>query len=226
MHRIAGRSLIAIVVAASPLGSASLQAQTPAAKFVDSARVEIEAAGASRDTARLSRAELLLDRALVAFPGDPYVLHYRGYAAYRHAIAHFTAGNVKGAANSLALAADHLNRSTEKLPWPETYALLASVTGMTIGTDPSRAMELGQEIGPLQARAMQLGPNNPRVALIIGEGLANTPPEWGGGADKAKEMLTRAITLFESDKPAPLAPSWGRDEAIAQLKALGGAKSP
>ena len=199
--------------------------QTPAAKFVDSARVELEQADRMRDIPRVARAVILLDRAAAAFPGDPYVLHYRGYAAYLRAVSMFAANDVHSAAPLLNAAAADLSRSGEKLAWPETFALLASVSGLMIAVDQSRAMELGQQIGELQGRAMQLGPRNPRVALILGEGLANTPEEWGGGVEKARQMLARAVALFASDAPPPLAPRWGREEAEAQLKALG-VKSP
>ncbi len=217
---------VALSIVSLPLDTRLLSAQTPAAKFVDSARVEIDAATAARDTARLARAALLLERAATAFAGDAYVAHYRGYAAYRRALFAFESNDARTAAVHLATSLEQLSRSAEKLAWPETFALLASVSGMTIGVDPSRGMDLGPQVGELQGRAMQLGPRNPRVALIIGEAMVNTPAEWGGGADKARELLTRAVALFATDAPGPLAPSWGREEAAMQLKALGGAKSP
>jgi hypothetical protein len=217
---------VAGCVALLALAAARLSAQTPAAALVDSARVEIDRATAANDTARLSNAVRQLDRGLGAFPGDPYVLHYRGYAAYRQSIEHFRTNDLKSAAATLARAMNDLTASGEKLAWPETFALLSSVAGMTIGVDQSRMMELGMQIAPLQSRALELGPKNPRVALIIGEGLVNTPVEYGGGADRARELIARAISLFGSDAPGPLAPAWGREEAERQLKALGGAKSP
>ncbi|MGH7328174.1 MAG: hypothetical protein ACREJX_07465, partial [Polyangiaceae bacterium] len=73
-------------------------AQTPAAKFVDSARVELDRAVHDMDTDRIDRTVLLLDRALVAFPDDPYLLHYRGYAAYWKASGAFMSGEKERAA--------------------------------------------------------------------------------------------------------------------------------
>jgi hypothetical protein len=206
-----------------PAGAA---AQTPAAKFVDSARVEIEGAVAARDSARLARVVVLLDRALIVYPDDPYLLHYRGYAGYRQAVQFFMANNMAGAGPVVQRAMGDFDKSGEKLPWPETFALLASVTGFAIAIDPTRGMELGQQIGMLQARAVQLGPKNPRVWLVAGIGAHNTPPEYGGGVDKAREMIKKAIDLFPADAPGPLAPAWGREEAAAYLKYIESGKRP
>ena len=81
-------------------------------------------------------------------------------------------------------------------------------------------MELGQQIAELQGRALSAGAKTPRVHLIVGQALANTPPEWGGGIDKARALISKAVELFATDKPAPLAPAWGRQEAEAALARL------
>ena len=206
-----------VALAAIPARAA---AQTPAATLVDSARTEIDLAYAARDTARLARTVGRLDRALAAYPDDPYVLHYRGYAGYRQVVLLFMSKNPGGAAPIIARAMSDLEKSGEKLAWPETFAVLASVSGLAIAIDPNRAMELGPQIGMLQGRAMQLGPLNPRVWLVAGIAAHNTPPEYGGGLDKAREMLKKAVMLFGTDVPGRLAPAWGRDEAAAYLKSL------
>lgn len=203
---------IAAFAAAVPLG---LSAQTPAAKFVDSARVEIDrATGAAYDAPRLERAVILLDRALVAFPNDPYLLHYRGYAIYRQALAMTIGGKIKDTGTLTAKALSDLERSSDKLPWPESYSLMAALAGFQIGADPSLGRELGMKIGVLSARAMELGPENPRVLLLTAKGLMNTPAEYGGGKEPAKAALDRAVTAFANDHPAPLAPAWGKADAI------------
>jgi hypothetical protein len=222
------RSLPFLMLLAFAGAPVALRAQTLAAKFVDSARVELDRAMESRDTARIARTVVMLDRALVVYPNDAYLLHYRGYAAYRQAVLCFMSNNMSCAAPYVQRGITDLDKSGEKLPWPETFALLASLSGFAIGIDQNRGMELGPQIGMLQARAMQLGPKNPRVWLVQGEGAANTPPEYGGGVDKAREMIKKAIELFAADAPAPLAPAWGKEEAAAYLKMLdgGAAKRP
>jgi hypothetical protein len=210
-------SLFATILFALPL---TLSAQTPAAKFVDSARTEIDAAVGSSDTSRLATAVVLLDRALVAFPGDPYVLHYRGYAVYRQVVDLYRTGRMAAAGALIDRAEADLDASRAKLQWPETYSLLATLAGFRIGLDPSRGMTLGPLAGELTAQAAQLGPNNPRVLYLQAVGAFNTPPEYGGGADQARALIMRALEAFKTDKPGPLAPSWGLNEAMAFEKQI------
>jgi hypothetical protein len=214
-------ALAGTVTSALLLAPAGVQAQsgasTPAARFVDSARVEIDRAVASHDAPRLAAAVVLLDRALVAFPDDPYLLHYRGYAAYRQAVDVFRAKGAEGmgtAAPILARGVADLERSSARLAWPESFALLAALTGFQIAADPSLGAELGMKIGMLQGRASSLGASNPRVLLLQAQGAANTPPEYGGGVEQARALLARALKAFETDAPKPLAPAWGREEAL------------
>ena len=213
---------LAVTVLLAPAATSSLRAQTPAAKFVDSARVEIDKAVLAGDTARLGRTVVLLDRALVVFSDDSYLLHYRGYAAYRQALGRFRAGDVAGASPYIERGIADLERSGDKLAWPETFELLAALNAFRIAVDPSRGQELGEQIGMLSGKASQMGPNNPRVLLIQAEGALKTPPEYGGGADRARELITRAIAAFANDHTAPLAPAWGQEEAAKFRKDLDG----
>ena len=217
--------LLILALAAYPREAST---QTTAAKLVDSSRVEIDRAVAARDTARLARAMVLLDRALISYPDDAYLMHYRGYAGYRQAVWLFSSNNMTAGAPVVQRAMSDLDKSGEKLPWPETFALAAALRGLAIGIDGNRGMELGPEIGMMQGKSMQLGPRNPRVWLVQGIGAHHTPPEYGGGVDKARDTIKKAIELFATDVPGPLAPAWGREEAGAYLKLLdgGGEKRP
>jgi hypothetical protein len=200
---------------------ASLRAQLPVGRLVDSARAEIDSAVARADSTRLDAAKVLLDRALVVYPGDPMLLHYRGYAEYRQATRYLMVGNMKQTAPLVHAALDDLAQSGKTLAWPETFALEAFLTGVEIALDPSRGMELGPEIGALQQRADQLGPKNPRVLLLKGSSLVYTPAEYGGGKDVALPVLRQALAQFAADAPAPHAPRWGRQDAVAALKSIG-----
>lgn len=195
---------------------------TPAAKFVDSARVEIDAAVQANDMARLDRTIVLLDRALTAFPKDAYVLHYRGYANYRRVVNLFRSNGMQQAGALISTAIGDLQQSSDKLHWAESLSLLSALQGFRIALDPSLGQELGMEIGSLTGEAARLGPNNPRVLLIAAYAAQNTPPEYGGGLDKARALAERAVAAFATDKPGPLAPAWGKEEAQALLKQLSG----
>lgn len=65
---------------------------------------------------------------------------------------------------------------------------------------------------------LKLNPNNPRLYYLQGQGLLNTPEFAGGGKAVAKPILEKAVALFETDKPQPLYPSWGKKLATAALE--------
>ena len=194
---------------------AALHAQTPAARFVDSARVEIERAVSGMDMARLEQVGVLLDRALVAFPDDPYLLHYRGYLAYRQATAHLMMGEKEMLAPIVARGLSDLSKSAERLSWAETIQLQACLNALRIPLEPGSGMTLGPLTGRLSAEALKMAPNNPRVLLLQAYMAQATPESMGGGAERAKALVAKAVAAFAEDKPAPLAPSWGKAEAEA-----------
>jgi hypothetical protein len=219
--RLATFALCTTVIAHSITAqSPSTTSPTPAAKFVDSIRVEIDAAVEADDNARLDKTFVLMDRALTAFPGDPYLLHYRGYANYRKAVNFFRANNLTPAAPIINAAIRDLQQSSDKLKWAETYSLLSTLQGFRIGMDPSLGQQLGAEIGQLTGEALRIHPNNPRVLLMMAYGSQNAPPEYGGGIEKARQYAQQALAAFDTFKPAPLAPTWGKAETQELLKTL------
>jgi tetratricopeptide (TPR) repeat protein len=90
---------------------------------------------------------------------------------------------------------------------------MSSIDGQLIAKDPSRGMELGMAAQASTSAALTLGPTNPRVWLIRGQGAIYTPPEYGGGLDQAEQQLKRALEFFAKDAPKPGEPSWGKAEA-------------
>lgn len=112
---------------------------------------------------------------------------------------------------------EHLEKAIEiKDDFGEGYALLSSLLGNKIGLNPILGMTLGIKSGRMISRAFQLAPENPRVSLIAGQSHYYTPKMFGGGKEKAMEMLNKAVEFFQSFKsPSPLYPSWGYDEAYA-----------
>lgn len=211
---------IAMTVVCFVAASLAAGAQTPAARFVDSARVEIDRAVHDMDMARLDQAGVLLDRALVAFPDDPYLLHYRGYLAYRRVTGMMMSGASDSVGPIIARGLADLAKSAERLAWPETVQLEACLNAFRIPLEPGSGMTLGPLTGRLSGQASKMGPDNPRVALLQAYLAERTPESMGGGTDKAKQLASTALTLFARDQPAPLAPDWGKDEAEALLARL------
>jgi tetratricopeptide (TPR) repeat protein len=211
------------LVTAALLTATGASTQTIAArdKWADSARVEIEAANTRGDLNRLREAAALVERALTAFPDDPLLLHYLGYARYREATLMQGRKHDSKEYRPLLEAADSLlELSASRLQLAETYALRSSVLGQLIGSNPLRGMTLGPRSSDAMERAVELGPNNPRVWLLRGIGAMFTPSMFGGGLDKAEEYLTKSLALFPNDKPAPPMPAWGHAEAYIWLGQL------
>lgn len=182
-------------------------------KWADTLRTEIDKASLSGDSAKLAAARALADRVATAFPDDGLILHYQAFVMYRQAIV-FPGPDVVallGRAHAIFV------RSLAKRQLAETHVLMSAIDGQLIGHDPSRAMELGIASQQSTAAALTLGPTNPRVWLVRGQGAIYTPPEYGGGLKTAQEQLTRAIELFAKDAPKPGEPSWGKAEAYAWL---------
>jgi tetratricopeptide (TPR) repeat protein len=210
----------ALVVGAIP-STVSSQALAGRDKWADSARVEIEAASLTGALESFRAVKALLERALTAFPNDPLLQHYQGYALYREAsLMQGMKSDGDAIRPVLEAAEDVLEGSAKRLDLPETHALRSSVIGQLIGSNPLRGMTLGPKSTTAMDRAVELGPNNPRVWLMRGMSAMFTPAMFGGGESKAEAYLMKAIALFATDKPAPPLPAWGHADAYVWLGQL------
>jgi hypothetical protein len=104
----------------------------------------------------------------------------------------------------------------------ELYAVENMASTQEMLVDPqSRYMTKGKDAADFLQKGMQLDPNNPRLYYLQGMSLFGTPPQFGGGKDKAKPLFEKSVALFNSAKPAPLAPTWGKkqsEDMLAQCK--------
>jgi hypothetical protein len=94
----------------------------------------------------------------------------------------------------------------------EVYTLQALLYQLRI-TDIQSGMKYSPMASEALAVAGQLDSENPRVYYLQGLNIFYTPETYGGGAAKAKPILEKAITMFESAKPKELYPSWGKEHA-------------
>lgn len=84
--------------------------------------------------------------------------------------------------------------------------------------DPAtRWATYGQSAGQAIEKGMKLDPSNPRLYYLRGMSVFNTPVQFGGGKDKAKPVLEKAVELFKQENPRPLYPHWGKAQAEQQL---------
>jgi Flp pilus assembly protein TadD len=211
------RFLVAFIVTVPAALSAQPAAGTR--KWVDSALILIDGGTAQGTAEALDPAIALIDRVLTIVPKDGMLLHYKGYALYRRSNLMQANAKPDEIKRVLEEAETALEESGKTLNWPETFALRGSVLGQMIAVNPGpiNAMRYGPRADAASDRAVELGPNNPRVFLLRGIGNIFKPALFGGGADNAERDIKKAIDLFATDKPQPPMPSWGHAEAYAWL---------
>ncbi|MCP3995821.1 MAG: hypothetical protein GY722_12270 [bacterium] len=91
----------------------------------------------------------------------------------------------------------------------EAYALRGSAIGERI-TGMWSGMRLGRKASASLNRGVELGSDNPRVALQRGISFFFTPKSFGGGLPRAEQELRRALRLFAKEPSATPWPNWGR----------------
>ena len=211
---------LALPLLVATITTATLSAQTPAltgaARWADTVRVSIERAVISGDSRALVAAGAMADRALTAFPNDPLLLHYRGYALYRELIPE-AGSRTETYTERMERAIDLLQRSAAVRPMAESQALLSSCLGALASSGMIAGMRYGPKSSEARDAAMAAGPRNPRVLLLSAISLWFTPKMWGGGEDKGYAMIQRAVAAFTNDAPVAPLPSWGQAEAQAWL---------
>ena len=100
----------------------------------------------------------------------------------------------------------------------EGWALLANCYGLKIGLSPLMAAFVGPKAGDAMEEAIGLAPDNPRVALVKGIALYQTPRIFGGDREAAIEWLSRAIEAYGVSPGGDIA--WGYPDAYV-WRALG-----
>jgi len=100
----------------------------------------------------------------------------------------------------------------------ELYAVENMSATQQMLVDPqSRWMTQGKEASAALQKGLEADPNNPRLYYLQGMSLFGTPPQFGGGKDKAKPLFEKSVALFKAAHSAPLAPTWGQKQAEDML---------
>jgi len=152
------------------------------------------------------------------------IRYWRGFAQWRRAINGFNdAVDPKELEQNLNTAVKEFRISMEKDPAfvdakVGTISCLGFLAFMT-RKDQSRAKELVRQILPLVKEADEMASDNPRLIWVHGPILWNSPPERGGGQDKAIQNYQRGLEACSKVKTSddPLEPSWGKPELMMSL---------
>jgi hypothetical protein len=100
----------------------------------------------------------------------------------------------------------------------ELYAVENMSATQQMLVDPqSRYMTNGKDAATALQKGLAADPNNPRLYYLQGMSLFGTPPQFGGGKDKAKPLFEKSIALYKSAQPKPLYPTWGQKNAEDML---------
>src|SRR5262249_36491040 len=100
----------------------------------------------------------------------------------------------------------------------ETYAVANMSATQQMLVDPqNRWSTNGKDANEALQKGLAADPNNPRLYYLQGMSLFGTPPQFGGGKDKAKPLFEKSVALYKSAQPKPLYPTWGQDQAEKML---------
>lgn len=109
-------------------------------------------------------------------------------------------------AETIMTGAQELSKDNSELVALEGYMYQAMIL---INVMTNGAIYAPKSAATLQ-KAMALDPTNPRPHYLMGQNIYFTPPQWGGGAEKAKPHLEKAKALFATFTPASdRHPNWG-----------------
>ena len=152
------------------------------------------------------------------------IRYWRGFARWRRAINGFNDSvDPKELEHDLKTALDEFKIALEKDPTfvdakVGTISCLGYLAFMN-RKDQAHAKELVGQIMPLVKEATDMAPDNPRLIWVRGPILWNTPPERGGGQNKAIENYQRGLEVCSKIKASDdvLEPSWGKPELMMSL---------
>lgn len=143
---------------------------------------------------------------------------------YNHVFAAGPMGGNAEKGDPLADKADQLLSRAEELSKDNSEIFIVKkmiATLRMMGNVMARYMQYGQAAAEAMATAKKLNPDNPRVFLMEGLDLYNTPEQFGGSREQAKKTLEEAVRKFEAFQPeTPIHPTWGLGAARHYLSLM------
>ena len=139
------------------------------------------------------------------------------YAAYSLILTTYTEKD-KSKIDPIADKAEELILKAEAIAGTEnseTAVIKSMIASAHMMVDPqSRYMQYGAASASNMEKAKALDPTNPRPVYLDAQAKLYTPEAFGGGKSVAKPVFEKAITMFDTFKPASeLHPSWGKSMA-------------
>jgi tetratricopeptide (TPR) repeat protein len=201
-------------------GASDEEAREPVVRIVS----RIQRADYEGDRVMLKRRYDELEQFLTDKPLTARVRYWRGFAMWRRAINGFNdAVDPRELERDLEKARAEFEKVTEKEPGfgDAKIAIVSciSLVGYIHQKDPEKLKELIGELVPAVKEAREAAPDNPRLFWVLGPNVFISPPERGGGQEKAIEMYEKGLELSRKNKASEdrLEPSWGEPELLMNL---------
>jgi hypothetical protein len=190
--------------------------------------VQIQKADYEGDRDALNR----LYEQLVPFVDEPElasrVRYWRGFAKWRRGINGFNeTPTPKDLAEDLTEGESEFDAAIQRDPnFVDAKVGAASCIGYRLflegvfskEKDPTRVKQILATSSQLLKEAKAAAPENPRLLWVLGPILWNTPPERGGGQDKAMEAYQTGLEAARKQPASdPLEPTWGEPELLMNL---------
>ena len=203
--------LVAFALAVAPLFAvAPPNVPTHGADDLDAIAQKLEPAAVAGRVMEILDARLACLRLLSATPPPdrvPMIRYTIAYAAWRAGFSPTL--SAKDQTMLLDDAAVQLQEALKaNARFAEAMGLLGAVDGAKIAHTPELGMTLGPESSAILGQALGLEPNNPRLLVMRGEALFNTPPEYGGSIKDAEAALRRALQAFDQEPATKPWPNW------------------
>ncbi|MES2516620.1 MAG: hypothetical protein V4585_00850 [Bacteroidota bacterium] len=120
-------------------------------------------------------------------------------------------------ADSFLENADKLVKDNE-----EVEILRANLASARMAVSPQdRWMKYGGKVEKALNSAKKINEENPRIALLVAQGIFYTPEAYGGGKEKSKPVFEKALEQFAKFKPVSnIHPNWGETVAKWMLSQI------
>ncbi len=219
-----------------------LSSLAPVTMAVPAPAVDASREQAVKIVAQIQRADYEGDRAalnqlyeqLLPFVDEPElasrVRYWRGFAKWRRAINGFNeTPTPKGLAEDLTEGESEFDAAIQRDPGFVDAKVGASscllnrlfLEGVFANEkDPQRLKEILAPASQLLKEAKAAAPDNPRLLWAVGPNQWSTPPELGGGQDKAIATYQKGLDAVRGHKEStsnPLEPTWGEPELLMSL---------
>lgn len=155
-----------------------------------------------------------------------YAHYYLWWTYWSLTTSQMQAKDMAGALESAKLALEHARAGVASRDKDsELHTALANAlisVGILDKEQPFK--QVLAELMTVRAKAVELGPTNPRAVLMDAGVIFNTPANAGGSQERGIARWQEALTLFEAEANAktadPIAPRWGHALAYGWLSGL------